>query len=434
MDRVGGMKIPHLRWYVAALLFTATVINYIDRQTLSIVAPVVTKELGISPIGYAQILQAFLIAYTLMYLGSGFLVDRWGTRKALAIFMSWWSVANMLHALVRSAFGLASFRLLLGIGEPGNFMASFKAISEWYPAREKAFVNGLVNAGAAVGAIVAAPLVAWIASRHGWRSAFVITGCLGFVWLAAWLWLYRAPAAHPFLTAAEWKHIREDAEGATAPPSRLGARDLLRMPQTWGLLLARFLSDPVWWFYLFWLPKYLVDQRGFTLVQVGLFAWLPYLCADLGSVSGGLVSGFLIPRSSSPLQARLRTMLPCALLMPLSVWIALTPSSAVAIALICVVTFSHMAWKTALATMTNDIYPRHVVGSVSGMIAFGSGLGGTLFTSLTGFVVQNFSYTWIFVVMGFLHPVAYVVVRSLTQSNDSFRKHPPTSGIASFPR
>jgi ACS family hexuronate transporter-like MFS transporter len=178
----------------------------------------------------------------------------------------------------------------------------------------------------------------------------------------------------------------------------------------------------VWWFYLFWLPKYLVDQRGFTLVQVGLFAWLPYLCADLGSVSGGLVSGLLIPRSSSPLQARLRTMLPCALLMPLSVLIALTPSAAVAIVLICVVTFSHMAWKTALATMTNDIYPPHVVGSVSGMIAFGSGLGGTLFTSLTGFVVQNFSYTWIFVVMGFLHPVAYVLVRSLLKSSGSLRE------------
>ena len=414
------MKVPHLRWYVAALLFTATVINYIDRQTLSIVAPVLTKELNISAIAYSQILQAFLIAYTIMYVGSGFLVDRWGTRKALAIFMTWWSIANMLHGLVRSAFGLGFFRLLLGIGEPGNFMASFKAISEWYPAREKAFVNGLVNAGAAVGAIVATPLVAWITVRHGWRAAFVVTGCFGFVWMGAWLCLYRKPEKHPFITPAELRHIRSGEGDGLSPAARIGPARLLRMSQTWGLLLARFISDPVWWFYLFWLPKYLVDQRGFSLVQVGMFAWLPYFCADLGSVSGGLLSGFLVPRSSSLLQARLHTMLPFALLMPLSLLIAFTRSPVVAMVLICVITFSHMAWKTALMTMTNDIYPAHVVGSVSGIIAFGSGLGGTLFTSLTGFVVQNLSYTWIFVVMGFLHPIAYILVRWLVKGKSSF--------------
>jgi len=414
------MKFRHLRWYIAALLFAATVINYIDRQTLSIVAPVLTKELHISPIAYSQILQAFLIAYTLMYLGSGFLVDRWGTRTSLAVFMTWWSLANMLHAFVRTTFGLGFFRFLLGIGEPGNFMASFKAISEWYPPREKAFVNGLVNAGAAVGAIVATPLVAWITVRHGWRASFVVTGSFGFVWLAAWLWLYWLPEAHRHITASELRYIRGESDAGALPrKAHIGTADLLRMPQTWGLLLARFISDPVWWFYLFWLPKYLFDQRGFTLVQVGMFAWLPYLCADLGSVAGGLLSGFLISRSSSVIHARLHTMLPCALLMPLSIVIALTPSSVIAILLICVVTFSHMAWKTALMTITNDIYPSHVVGSVSGIIAFGSGLGGTLFTSLTGFVVQHFSYTWIFVVMGFLHPMAYLLIRSLVKGGVS---------------
>ncbi len=409
------MKIPHLRWYIAALLFTATVINYIDRQTVSILAPVLTKELHISPIEYSQILQAFLIAYTAMYLGSGFLVDRWGTRVSLAVFMTWWSVANVLHAFVRTAFGLGFFRFLLGLGEPGNFMAALKATSEWFPPKERAFVNGLVNAGAAVGAIIAAPLVAWIALRHGWRASFIVTGCFGIVWMAAWLALYRLPERHGLITTAELQHIREPQAGAVPTEPRIGTAGLLRMRQTWGLLLARFISDPVWWFYLFWLPKYLADQRGFSLVQIGMFAWLPYLCADLGSVAGGLLSGFLIPRSASVLDARLRTMLPCAAIMPLSIVIALTGSSAVAILLICLITFSHMAWKTALMTMTNDIYPRHIVGSVSGIIAFGSGLGGTLFTSLTGFVVQHFSYTWIFVVMGFLHPIAYVLVRWLVK-------------------
>src|SRR4051794_14227231 len=183
MPRRNMAKILNLRWYVAALLFTASVINYVDRQTLSIIAPVLTKELNISPVQYSNILQAFLIAYTVMYLGSGFLVDRWGTRVSLAVFMIWWSLSDALHAVARTAIGFGVFRFLLGVGEPGNFMASFKAISEWYPVKEKAFVNGLVNAGAAVGAIIAAPLITWSTVRYGWRASFVATGCIGLVWL-----------------------------------------------------------------------------------------------------------------------------------------------------------------------------------------------------------------------------------------------------------
>jgi ACS family hexuronate transporter-like MFS transporter len=410
------MKIRRLRWYIAALLFTATVINYIDRQALSIVAPVLTKELHISPIQYSNMLQAFLIAYTLMYLGSGFLVDKWGTRVSLACFMVWWSISNVLHAFARSAMQLGAFRFLLGVGEPGNFMAAFKAISEWYPPKERAFVNGLVQAGSAVGAIIAAPLVAWITLRYGWRASFVVTGCFGFVWLAGWLLIYWVPEKHPWITAEELDVIQAERPGSVGEsPAPPGRTELFRYPQTWGLLLARFVSDPVWWFYLFWMPKYLVEQRGFTIAQMGMLAWLPYLSADLGSVTGGLASGYLIKRNWTVLNARAAAMLPCALVMPLSVAIAFTPSAALALVLICVVTFAHMAWKTNLTTITNDIYPAGVVGSVSGVIAFGSGLGGTLFTNLTGQVVEHFSYTWIFVVMGFLHPVAFVVFRMLVR-------------------
>jgi ACS family hexuronate transporter-like MFS transporter len=411
------MKIPRLRWWIAGLLFAATIINYIDRQTLSIVAPVVTKELHITPVEYANILQAFLIAYTLMYLASGFLVDRWGTRVSLAVFMVWWSISNALHAITRSTIGLATFRFLLGVGEPGNFMASFKAISEWYPAREKAFVNGLVNAGAAVGAIIAAPLVAWLTVSYGWRASFVATGCFGLLWLLPWLWLYALPEKHTLITADELTLIAAARRAeARAEGRTMSKAELLRHPQTWGLLLARFISDPVWWFYLFWLPKYLVEQRGFTLIEMGMLAWLPYLCADIGSICGGLVSGYLVNKNSNPLRARSLAMLPCALMMMLSVATGLTSSSLLAVAIICVVTFSHMAWKTNLMTMTNDIYPTRLVGSVSGIIAFGSGLGGTLFTSLTGFVVQHSSYTLIFVIMGFLHPAAYLIVRWLVKT------------------
>ncbi len=411
------MKIGKLRWWIAALLFTASVINYIDRQALSIVAPVLTKELNLSPTQYANILQVFLYAYTVMYIVSGILVDRWGTRISLAVFMTWWSVSNMLHAFAGSAMQLSFFRLLLGIGEPGNFMAAAKATSEWYAPKERALVNGLVNAGASVGAIIAAPFVVWLYLRFGWRAAFVITGATGFFWLIGWLMLYRLPENHPWITAPELDYLRKAwaAEAAPAVKRRPRYADLFRLPQTWGLFLSRFLSDPVWWFYLFWLPKYLVEHRGFSMVEVGLLAWMPYLSADLGAIFGGVLSGWLIKRQWPVLKARSAGMLPFALMMPASILIAFTPSSTIALALICVVTFAHMAWKTNLMTVTNDLYPRAIVGSVAGIAAFGNGLGGALFTGLTGFVVERFSYNAIFIVMGFMHPAAYVIFKLLVK-------------------
>jgi ACS family hexuronate transporter-like MFS transporter len=393
------VKAVPIRWIIAALLFFSTVINYIDRQTLSIVAPILTKEMNLSAIEYSNILSGFLIAYTLMYLGSGWLVDRWGTRVSLAVFISWWSMSNMLHGFATTGLHLGIFRVMLGLGESGNFMAAIKVVSEWYPAKERAFVNGLVNAGASVGAIIAPPAVMWIVVRHGWRSAFVVTGALGFIWLAAWLAIYRVPPLSE----------------ATAKQERASWASLLQYPQTWGLLLGRFLSDPVWWFYLFWLPKYLVEKRGFTIVEMGMLAWMPYLSADIGAIFGGLFSGYLIKRGWTVLGARSTGMWPFAAIMPVSIWIAYTPSRVTALALICLVTFAHMAWKTNIMTITNDIYPLRVVGSVSGIVAFGNGVGGTLFTMLTGVIVQHFSYNAIFIMMGFMHPIAYLLFRALVR-------------------
>jgi ACS family hexuronate transporter-like MFS transporter len=408
------VKIPHLRWLIAALLFTATVINYVDRQTLSILAPVLTRELQLTPIEYADILLGFQLAYAVMYLVSGVLVDRWGTRWAMAAFMAWWSISNMLHAFARSAFGLGAFRVLLGIGEPGNFMAASKATSEWYPPKERAFLNGVANSGAAVGAVLAAPLIVWLWDRWGWRSSFVITGAAGLVWLVAWLWIYRLPEEHPLITSEELRLIREGKPKPEATP-RTRWIELLHMPQTWGLFFSRFLSDPVWWFYLFWLPKYLNEQRGFTMREVGILAWLPYLSADFGSIAGGLWSGYLVKRGWPLLKARRAGMWPFALIMPVSVWIPYAASTSVALAIISLVTFAHMAWKTNQMTVTNDIYPVQVVGSVSGLTALGNGLGAAAFTWLTGEIVQHFSYNAVFVIMGFLHPAAYVVFRLLVK-------------------
>jgi ACS family hexuronate transporter-like MFS transporter len=386
------------RWWIAGLLFLSVIINYIDRQCLSVLAPVITKELGLTPTGYANILNVFQLAYTAMYIGSGFLVDRWGARVSLAVFMGWWSVANALHGFATSAFSLGAFRFLLGLGEPGNFMAGFRAISECFHKEERALANGLLNAGSSVGAMIAPFLVTWLYLQMSWRGAFVICGVLGVLWIVPWMLLYRP------------------LESVVIAPAKPGAwREYLKLPQSWGLFGSRFLSDPVWWFYLFWLPKYLVDARGFTLQEMALVAWMPYLSADLGAMFGGWMSGVLISRGWNVLAARKAVMLPAAMVMPVSLVVATTPSSTIAIASICLVTFAHMVWKTNLATVTNDLYPTQVVGSVSGMFAFGNGLGGLLFTALTGWLVQYSGYYWVFAFMGVLHPLAFLVFRGLVR-------------------
>jgi ACS family hexuronate transporter-like MFS transporter len=407
------MRVPNLRWWIAGLLLLSTVINYIDRQTLSVLSPVITAELGISPVEYSNILTAFLASYTVMYVGSGLLVDRWGTRAALSVFMAWWSLANMAHALARGPWSLGLLRFLLGMGESGNFMAAFKAVSEWYPPKERALVHGLIQGGAAIGAIIAPPAITWLHAAFGWQTAFLATGALGFAWLALWLLLYHPPERHPWITEAERAVVC--AEPPAPRPRKAQWLATLKHPQTLGLLLARFLSDPVWWFYLFWLPKYLVDQRGFTMAEMGMMAWMPYLAADLGAVFGGWCSGRLVASGSAPLAARLRVMLPCAALMPLSLWVNHAQSRLLTLGLICTVTFAHMAWKTNQATLTNDVFPRQLVGSVSGILAFGTGLGGTLFTWLTGRLIQNFGYESVFLLMSVLHPLSFLLMRRLVR-------------------
>ena len=408
-------RLPNIRWRVAALLFGATVINYIDRQTLSVLASEITAELGLSDIEYSQVVQAFLICYAAMYMVWGRIIDRWGTRVALAVSMVWWSLANAAHALSRGALGLGLFRALLGIGESGNFLAAEKAISEWFPPQERGFANGIVNAAASTGAILAPPLIVLIFTQWGWRTAFVVTGATGFLWLYFWLRWYWVPARHPRVTSEE----RALIESAPGRPSRRPVRwaQLFGFRQTWALFLARVLADPVWWFYLFWLPKYLSDERGFSIVAIGLTTWVPFLTADLGAIAGGLLSGRLIRRGIDPVRARKWVMLPAAAVMPLSLVVPASDSSVVAVSAICAVTFAHMAWKTNLMTMTNDVYPTAVVGSAAGIVGLGSSLGGVIFTGITGVVVERYSYAAIFFVMAFLHPIALAALHVLAKGS-----------------
>jgi len=395
-----------LRWSIAGLLFAATVINYVDRQTLSVLAPVITKQLHITDLAYARILQAFLIAYTVMYLVSGWLTDRWGTRRALAIFMAWWSASNALHFFARSSFSLGAFRMLLGLGEPGNFMAANRAVSEWFPPRERALANGFVNAGAAVGATIAAPVIVVFAARYGWQWSFVFTGALALIWIPLWLVIFRRAAP------SNTKLVRPKTPW----------KQLLTMRTTWALFLPRFFSDPVWWFYLFWLPKFLVEQQHLTMRQMGALAWLPYLTADIGSVVGGLVSGRLITRGWEPVRARRAVMIPSALAMPVSICVAFTNRSGWILVFVSLATFFHMMWRTNLATVTNDVYPIPVLGSISGILAFGNGLGAAIFTEIVGQMVTHFSYNSVFVLMGLLHPTALLAFLLLMPKASMVRK------------
>ncbi len=405
---------PNVRWRIVALLFAATVINYVDRQTLSVLASQITADLGLSDIQYSQVVQAFLICYAAMYMVWGRIIDRWGTRVALAVSMVWWSLANAGHALTRGALGLGAFRALLGLGESGNFLAAEKAISEWFPPGERGLANGLVNAAASTGAILAPPLIVLIYTLWGWRIAFVVTGAFGFVWLAFWLRHYWVPSKHPRVTLQE----RSLVEAAPGSAQRRQVRwlELFDMRQTWALFLARVLADPVWWFYLFWLPKYLSDERGFSIVAVGLTTWVPFLTADLGAIFGGWLSGRRIAQGDLPLAARKWVMLRAAAVMPFSLLVPQSDSSVIAVSAICAVTFAHMAWKTNLMTLTNDLYDTPVVGSAAGIVGLGSSLGGVIFTGITGFVVEKYSYAAIFLVMGFLHPAAFAVLDWLTRS------------------
>ena len=393
MSAVAG----RVRWAILALLFASTVLNYVDRQTLSILATTIQADLRMSDVGYAGIVQLFLIAYTLAYLGVGWVTDRLGSRLALALFVGWWSIASMVTGFVQSAGQLGTARFFLGLGEAGNYVAAPKTVSERFPPHERGFAVGVYTAGAMVGATIAPPLIGWLALSYGWRSAFLVTGGFGLVWLAAWLLVFRkAPAS-------------EAAEVETEPKWPL--RRILSERSVWGLALARCLTDPVWYFYLFWFPKYLIDARGMNLLGVAATAWLVYLAADLGSVFGGLGSGKLVKRGVAPAAARLRLMGGAACLAPLGALIATQPALPVTYALGALVALAHMAFLVNLTTLAVDVFPKRQIGAIFGLIAAGSGVGGIVSTGIVGQFAQGHNYAPLFLAMAVLHPVGWLIAR-----------------------
>ena len=412
-----GFKINGLRWIIIGLVFFATLINYIDRLTISVLAPLITKELNLSNTEFGGIATWFLFAYTISQALSGKLYDRIGIKKGFTVSIVVWSLAAMAHAFATGIRSLSFFRFMLGLGEAGNWPGAAKTVAEWFPARQRALGMAIFNSGAAIGSIVAPPIIVGITAYFGhWQETFVITGLLGFIWLIAWWLIYDRPESHKWITKEELAVIREgEATEETEEIKRPALRwfELLRYRQTWSVVVARFLVDPVWWLYITWLPLFLNQVHGFDLKQIGLFAWVPYVAADAGSLFGGWLSGFLISRGWSVNAARKAVIAFAALLMPAGILAAFTPDSMTALALIGVVLFGFQVWINNVQTLPSDFYPSQAVGSVAGLGGTGAGIGSMIFIFTTGWVVDHLSYTPILITAGLLAPIGTIALFAL---------------------
>ncbi|MDX6385647.1 MAG: transporter, family, hexuronate transporter [Blastocatellia bacterium] len=417
----GGFKLRGLRWWIISLIFLATLINYIDRLTISVLAPVITRDLGLTNTEFGGIITWFLLAYTISQGLSGKLYDRIGTKRGFVCSILLWSVAAMAHAFARGLASLSVFRFILGLGEAGNWPGAAKTVAEWFPIRERAFGMAIFNSGAAIGSVIAPPLIVWLSLTYGWQTTFIVTGSLGFAWLILWISFYETPDRHKWLGEEERRLIRDGqrtegvpdsvAAGAAAP---LGWQELLRYKQVWAIVLSRFLTDPVWWLYISWLPKYLADARGFSLVKIGLFAWVPYVAADAGSLSGGWLSGYLIGRGWSVDRARKLVILIAALLMPAGILAAFAHDAMVALVLIGVVLFGFQVWINNVQTLPSDFFSDKAVASVAGLGGTGAGIGSMIFILSTGWVVDHFSYVPVLVAAGLLAPIGTGVLFALS--------------------
>jgi ACS family hexuronate transporter-like MFS transporter len=412
------MKIPHLRWLIAFALFLAAVLNYIDRSVLGLLAPTIQRDLSISDQQYAMVINFFLIAYAFAYLMSGRIVDKFGVRLSMALFVGWWSISNALTGFAQSVRSLSVYRFMLGLGEAGSFTASPKAVAEWFPASERGIAVGIYSLGGAVGATIAPILVAVIAVHYGWRWVFAVSPVLAFCWLMFWLWLYKPPAEHPRLTDKERDYLAANLEPVISTPVEAKVSEgemwklVLSEPFVWRLMLARMLTDPVWYFYQFWMPKYLHTVRG--LDQAGLsIMWMIFLASDIGFLLGGFLSGQLIKRGRTAPASRLRIMLISACLVPLSLFVPKVPTVALVIALGMVVAYAHTAWLGNLTSLVVDIAPKRILATAFGLIACGSVLGGIFMNEAVAWLITHRSYSDCFYLMAIVHPVAIALIWNL---------------------
>ncbi|KAB7763204.1 MFS transporter [Xanthomonas maliensis] len=412
-----------MRWRICALLLAATTINYIDRQVLGVLAPFLQAQIGWNEIQYGYIVTAFQAAYALGLLCSGAIIDRFGTRIGYALAIGIWSVAAMGHALATGVVGFAVARFFLGLGESGNFPAAIKTVAEWFPRRERALATGIFNSGSNIGAIVAPLLVPVIATTLGWQAAFLFTGVLSACWLAVWWFGYHPPERQPGISAAELAHIRSDPP---EPVQRLSWLQVLRHRQAWAFVLGKFITDPIWWFFLFWLPKFLHAQYGLSLLQLGAPLIVIFVLADVGSIAGGWIAGRFIARGWSVNRARKSAMLLCALAVVPIVFAARADNLWLAVALIGLATAAHQGWSANLFTLPSDMFPRPMVATVVGIGGFAGAVGGMLIATFIGFLLQaTGSYVPVFLMASSAYLIALLVVHRLVPRLEPARLDPP---------
>jgi MFS transporter, ACS family, aldohexuronate transporter len=411
--------IKHLRWYIGGALFLSTVINYIDRQTLSVLAPYIKDEYRWTNTDFAMLIIAFRVAYAFGQTASGRFLDWVGTRKGLSLAVAFYSVAAMMTSLAVGLRSFALFRFLLGAGESANWPGATKAVSEWFPKRESGWAVALFDSGSSIGGAIAPFLVLWVYHTFGsWRPAFIVTGALGFIWLLLFRKLYRRPEEHPRLSAEEREYIlkgRADAE-ANEGGRRLSYRTLLRLPQTWGIIIAKTLTDPVWFFITDWFAIYLVT-KGFKLEESLLAFWVPFLAADVGNFAGGGFSSWLIKRGWSVGAARKLVIVVCGLGMTLLIPTVYTASYFWLVACFAISTLAYAALSTMVLNLPADIYPIGSVASVSGMSGTGAGIGTITATYLTGVVADRYSFEPILIAASLIPLLAVVAALALVRNN-----------------
>ncbi|MDA3867493.1 MAG: MFS transporter [Salinivirgaceae bacterium] len=406
------MKIKNFRWWIAALLMLATALNYLDRQNLPMVITDLRKIFPIDNVTFSQLNFMFLLAYGLMYIGGGKIIDWLGPKGGLVLMVAWWSAANMLHGLVAGVTGLFVARFLLGLGEGGGFPGAAKAVAEWFPPKERSFAFGLFNTGSSLGAMVAPPLIAFIVLSFSWRWVFLLTGLIGFVWVVVWYFVYEHPSKSRFVTSEEKTLI--ESSGISENSVKQNDFDikwikLFSYRQLWGLLSARFFIDSGWYFIIFWLPKYLADTRGLDIKEIGYYAWIPYACAGGGSLIGGWISSYLIKRNMSIDKSRKISLGIAAAMMPGVLFITSAPLS-LAIVFFSMAMFGHQFFSTMLQTIGTDLFPNKVVGSVSGLAGSIGCFGAMFFGLLAGHIIQQVGYFPVFLMIGLMHPIGFLLI------------------------
>jgi ACS family hexuronate transporter-like MFS transporter len=401
-----------LRWRLAVLVSVAIAISYLDRQTLPVAVKAIEQDIPITNEQFSLLQSSFLIAYAVMYAGGGKLMDVFGTRVGFLAIMLFWSLACASHGLATSVGMLAVSRLLLGMGEGGGFPAATRAVAEWFPVHERSTAMGIINAGTAVGGVIAPPLIALVLSSSDWRTVFYLTAIVGFAW-SIWWWLdYHPPEHHPRLGAEERTALAPVMAAAAAAAAEPAPRwlTLLRLRQTWGLVTAKFLSDAAWYFYLFWLPKYLYDARGFDIKAVGAFAWIPYAAAGVGCLAGGWLSSWLLTRDLPLDRARKIALGLSAAVMPAVLFVPNAPV-AWALAIFSLAYFGQQSWSTLVMILPADMYPRNAIGAVAGLVGFGGAMGGVVFGQVVGTLLdRGFGYGIVFTLAGSFHVLAFIIL------------------------